>query len=1398
MRLIVKQAAALLAMIHLLVVDSSAAQAGVPVSLPIQRFGMDGGVELRALSQGDLFLGRSNPVRLIHQRLEGGALSDPSTLTLPINSNYKAGPYGILQFDSSTPKCFRLYTAPPVQEILNWPSVHFLDVDGVKVGEHWVVYPEQWTDSESALWPTGVNRQGTYLSVVNRTTGSQSWIPLGTVSSPWQNVRKTAVDGDKAAVFLDGSREVRLFDLNAGSLLASAGSIPIGASIEALCGETVVMSGDPQYLTSLEGRLIFIPMSHPEERMEVLPPALTGPASRSYSKTGAIATDGGVWAFYTRFDSESQVVRHFTLGANGLPSLDFIGRLPKTSGPLSDTDNYAYQWVADGERAVLYSPVEGLVVFDRAHDLPVLAMDGAAGRESDGSMTMTATLDRVATQEVTFRVRSEDGSARSGVDYVAVDQMVTIPAGADRVSWQISIQSDLQAELNESFFLRISELSGAVTTVVGVPAVIQEVGLRAFDNIQFKSLPSGKSVDMKVAASPNGILGYQGHPARLLAFGPDGSYLSTISEYVRPDSRFIQMGDGRWASLGLTLDGSEFEVTRFDPSTGAMLGRTRLSSFGMGLNASIFLLKSGKVLGWSQGANAVLIDPVTGASETLPLALNGPSPSKVYFAEGATRIVVACVFSGFKGDGSYESSNQLLCFDSNSLALRLQMGSGNPSIQGLECGGLFATGESAFMVGPNVSINLQSGAVQWSQRQQLLPLAPFMPMGKVVGVAEGCFVVDRPSYQIGVNSGVELVDAVLGLRVASHESKSDRAASYYPATVNNGFVILRQFGDEGEGQKLLLFARSVPDLVASISSCLPGHGAVMTVGWSTAYSRGANVVWNIHAPAASKLPREFLQTSGTVRINGEGKVDVLIPMRVARADLPPAPFLEITLSTPDAGDPPDLVECRSKVLRGFSDARQMETVRPSLSSGEFRNYDTIRASDRWVVCHSSRYHPEIQLYVGQLEVFDAATGVFIRSIIPPISAENQLFGMSLLIHGDLLLVGCPNYRSNRLETAGSVSVYRLETGEKVVTLGNSTKVAGFGEVIASGTNYFAVGSPPDSGAKQGYAVYRWSDFKRTATSSSRGEGLGNSLVFSGDRLFIGAPYTTLKSGRTKVFNAGKVYVVEPGAKRAAPWGQQGPALQNGLFGNSMEASQGLVFIRSRRVSPSVGFVDSSFVFEAQTGNLKKVYTVEDPGPYPYGIAQVDSSLSLVRSNLIHFSDLRSGTMTGGLRLVARDEFTHRDQCLTPDHLYWTDYDGIYRCPIRNQGDFTMWSRLNLGPAAAGDPLADVNGNQSDDFDDYLSAVLEPGAALVETEYSADGASWHFKSKQLIPCDCVAILETRSAGGSWMPEAFRDGRDGWREKDGTAWQGDGSPEKPLAERPIPEARVTLLPHPSLAY
>ncbi|MFN0205365.1 MAG: Calx-beta domain-containing protein [Planctomycetota bacterium] len=82
------------------------------------------------------------------------------------------------------------------------------------------------------------------------------------------------------------------------------------------------------------------------------------------------------------------------------------------------------------------------------------------GNAGSANITFTISLDVAATGAINFRARTTSLTAQQGVDYAAFDQIVTINPGQTTAQINIQINGDTDVELDETFRLTLSNVSG--------------------------------------------------------------------------------------------------------------------------------------------------------------------------------------------------------------------------------------------------------------------------------------------------------------------------------------------------------------------------------------------------------------------------------------------------------------------------------------------------------------------------------------------------------------------------------------------------------------------------------------------------------------------------------------------------------------------------------------------------------------------------------------------------------------------------------------------------------------------------------------------------------------------------------------------------------------------------
>jgi ELWxxDGT repeat protein len=124
---------------------------------------------------------------------------------------------------------------------------------------------------------------------------------------------------------------------------------------------------------------------------------------------------------------------------------------------------------------------------------PRLAIDDTRVTEGNSGTTtarFTVTLSRAASQTVTVAYATSDGSAQAGSDYDAVSGTLTFAPGETLKTIDVSVHGDVTLETNETFFVTLSNATGATLTksqgfgIIDDDDGVADVGL-ALDFSQF-------------------------------------------------------------------------------------------------------------------------------------------------------------------------------------------------------------------------------------------------------------------------------------------------------------------------------------------------------------------------------------------------------------------------------------------------------------------------------------------------------------------------------------------------------------------------------------------------------------------------------------------------------------------------------------------------------------------------------------------------------------------------------------------------------------------------------------------------------------------------------------------------------------------------------------------------
>lgn len=174
---------------------------------------------------------------------------------------------------------------------------------------------------------------------------------------------------------------------------------------------------------------------------------------------------------------------------------------------------------------------------------------------------------------------------------------------------------------------------------------------------------------------------------------------------------------------------------------------------------------------------------------------------------------------------------------------------------------------------------------------------------------------------------------------------------------------------------------------------------------------------------------------------------------------------------------------------------------------------TVACSEKWIVAGAPRAS-DAGTREGAVQVFNGATGAWVRKVVLKPAIINAQFGASVAISGDRLVVGAPGINSG----TGAAYVFHLTTGIKLLDLTpNAADVAAsdwFGCAVAVAGDKVLVGAENDDLAKGSCYVFDLKTgaqlAKLQAPDGGAGHYFGVSVAAEGGLALMGAPGADFK------------------------------------------------------------------------------------------------------------------------------------------------------------------------------------------------------------------------------------------------------------------------------------------------
>ncbi len=153
---------------------------------------------------------------------------------------------------------------------------------------------------------------------------------------------------------------------------------------------------------------------------------------------------------------------------------------------------------------------------------------------------------------------------------------------------------------------------------------------------------------------------------------------------------------------------------------------------------------------------------------------------------------------------------------------------------------------------------------------------------------------------------------------------------------------------------------------------------------------------------------------------------------------------------------------------------------------------------------------------GKVFLFERESGTLVREFVPRSPMGNDLFGLSVSLTADHVIVGAPRGKGTLRRSVGSVSIFDRNTGElQQVIASPNQSAAAFGHAVAARDQLVAVGDPGASTTTEfevgaAYLVdAATGEVRRTFVSpraaSRKSDGFGHAVTFLGSTLAVSAP-----------------------------------------------------------------------------------------------------------------------------------------------------------------------------------------------------------------------------------------------------------------------------------------------------
>ena len=215
-------------------------------------------------------------------------------------------------------------------------------------------------------------------------------------------------------------------------------------------------------------------------------------------------------------------------------------------------------------------------------------------------------------------------------------------------------------------------------------------------------------------------------------------------------------------------------------------------------------------------------------------------------------------------------------------------------------------------------------------------------------------------------------------------------------------------------------------------------------------------------------------------------------------------------------------------LRALEQGPRLQSSKPTLLDGF--GFSVSAAGDRVLV--GAPHAKGARGQTGTAFLFERESGTLLRQFAPLSPMGDDLFGLSVSLTPDYVIVGAPRGKGTLRRSVGSVTVFDRNTGEvRQIIVSPNPSAAAFGHAVAAQDRLVAVGDPGASTATEFevgevYLVDASSGDVRSTFVSPQAEnrnadGFGHAVTFLGSALAVSAPL-----GGTDPVDHGQVFLFD--------------------------------------------------------------------------------------------------------------------------------------------------------------------------------------------------------------------------------------------------------------------------------